>query len=138
MHTFFKVPVIVTVVLTMGCNPEPEGWNDWGCPEIYGNGTTEQARELAIEYDEEEYESFVNQYGDPIDAGYFGYDNGGEDYLNEYIFLFDEGNNQTGCYHIDMDGNCVTYWQGCNMWNNSGWGNTTIEECDCTNGSRIN
>ena len=139
LNSPIRAIALALLVTAIGCNPDDElsGLNDWGCPEIYGDGTPEQARELAIEYDPSEYESLVGQYGYPIDEGYFGYDNGGDDFLHEYIFLFTVEEDKTRCYNVDMDGNCVTYQLGCNMFNDTGWFNTSIEDCDCSNGTRI-
>ena len=122
--------VLALLVTAIGCNPDDElsGWSDWGCPEIYGDGTPEQARELALEYEFSDYESLVSQHGEPIDEGYFGYDNGGDDFLHEYIFLFDNTNpgyNARICYSTNMDGACIT-----NEFNACLSDVMTIEDCE--------
>ena len=126
---------LALLVTAIGCNPDDElsGWSDWGCPEIYGDGTPEQARELALEYEFSDYESLVSQHGEPIDEGYFGYDDGshiGEpgDSRYEYIFLFNNSDPDYEthiCYMIDMDGGCVTYeFNACHL------DMMTIEDCE--------
>jgi hypothetical protein len=80
---------------------------DFDCADFDGSTSQSDARNIAINYDSEDYYSLVSEYGEPISEGYFVSDS--EYYL--YSFMFEDNQSEADgnkiCYTVDDQ--CVTY-----------------------------
>ena len=91
------------------------------CVNLDGTISSSVARQRAIDYQLEDYNELVSQYGQPISEGYF-FDGEG---LYYYAFLFEtnQNNNNKICYSVDSECVTNTFSAGCSDIN-------TIDDCD--------
>jgi hypothetical protein len=81
---------------------------NFDCADFDSSTAPSLARQKAINYDSNYFNLFVSEFGQPIDDGFFKYDDGYEDSEDYYyIFLFADGDGNRYAYIV---GNyCVTY-----------------------------
>ena len=75
-----KKLLLLSALFIFACSSSGDGSDnslDFDCPDFDGSTSQSDARNMAIDYDSEDYYSLVSEYGEPISEGYFV---DGEDY----------------------------------------------------------
>jgi hypothetical protein len=107
MKNFIYLFLAVTMFACSGGGDGSDNSLDFDCADFDGSTSQSDARNIAINYDSEDYYSLVSEYGEPISEGYFVSDS--EYYL--YSFMFEDNQSEADgnkiCYTVDDE--CVTY-----------------------------
>jgi hypothetical protein len=126
-----KLIYLFLVLIIVACSSDSDdSSNDpFACADFDETTSSSIARQEAINYQLEDYNELVSLYGDPIDDGYFSYDNGGPFGTDfQFAFLFEDiENNSQICYTVGVE--CVTYTYSVGCANI-----TSIDDCtECVN-----
>jgi len=113
-----KKLILLFTFLIFACSSE--GNDPYACTNLDGTISSSVARQRAINYQLEDYNELVSQYGQPISEGYFF--DGEELYYYAFLFETNENNNNKICYSVE-DCTTYTYSAGCFDIN-------TIDDCD--------
>ena len=130
-----KIFYLFLTVLIVACSGD-DGGNDsndpFACADFDETTPSSIARQEAINYALEDYNLLVSLYGEPIDEGFYYYDEEDiyGDFYTFYAFLFEdvENNSSNICYTVGSECETVTFNAGCpNI--------TSIDDCDeCVGG----
>ena len=69
-----KKLLLLSALFIFACSRSGDGSDislDFDCPDFDGSTSQSDARNMAIDYDSEDYYSLVSEYGEPISEGYF-------------------------------------------------------------------
>ena len=110
--------ILLFIPLIFACSNDDN--DPYACANLDGTISSSVARQRAINYELEDYNELVSQYGQPISEGYFF--DGEELYYYAFLFETNQNNNNKICYSVE---DCTTYTfsAGCSDIN-------TIDDCD--------
>ena len=101
-----KKLLLLTFALSLfACDGGDDSNSNTSCTDFNASTSPSDARQAAINYDTDDYNSLISQYGQPISEGYFT--DGNELYLYAFLFETNQDGNNKVCYLVEDE--CVTY-----------------------------